>query len=185
MAGYLEKMTAGLLLDLVTVSAFEVNGTRLLVPQRVDPLQRVAEDYTPLARSGRADALPTEGSAAFAERISVCPPDVQEDHHRLLRWARDLEHQGIARLWTTVGLTQDVLQVRVPGEQVGLVTVWRGGTGPALSLWETVFERRAPTTLPLVKAALAGGSMSKSVRDPSDDLLARLTDAYREAAAVS
>lgn len=180
-AGYLERMTEGLLLDLVTMSAFDVGASRILVPQRIDP-QRPSPPEPALQRvPSQRDAVPVEGADAFAERIATYPAVVQPAHRRLLDWARDLERQGLARLWSTVGRTQDVLQVRVRGEQVGLVTVWGRQAGPTLSIWPTVFECRAPRGLIEVDR-LAGHSLGKSLRDIGDDLLAAIGEAYREAA---
>lgn len=132
-AGYLERITEGLLLDLVT--------------------------------DGRC------GSIRCGTRM-----------RGLLDWARDLEGQGLARLWSTVGRTQDVLQVRVRGEQVGLVTIWGRHAGPALSVWPTVFERRAPVALVEITRLVGSDSLTKPLRDIADDLLAALGEAYREAA---
>jgi hypothetical protein len=182
LAGYLERVTDGVLLDLVTVSAFEIGGRRILVPQRVDPLSHTADEPAAPRGGTRPDAVPVEGSEAFARRIEEYPAQVREPHQRVLRWARELEHEGIARLWTTVGLSQDVLQVRVPGEQVGMVSIWGWSQGPSMSLWRTVFERRAPRALGGIETMIAPASMGKSVRDLSDALLDALREAYREAA---
>lgn len=181
-AGYLERMTEGLLLDLVTVSAFEVGGARILVPQRIDPQRSSPPEHESQRVTSPRDAIPVEGSDAFAERIAAYPPNVQPAHRRLLEWARRLEEQGVARLWSTVGRTQDVLQVRVRGDQVGLVTVWAGQAGPAMSVWPTVFERRAPRALVEIERLVGSDSLTKSLRDIGDDLLAALGQGYREAA---
>lgn len=49
LVGYLEAVTAELVIDLVTVSAYEVGGSRVLVPQRVDPERQPLE---PLPATG-------------------------------------------------------------------------------------------------------------------------------------
>ena len=41
--GYLESMTPDLQIDLITVSAYDVAGTQVIVPQRVDPERAEAE----------------------------------------------------------------------------------------------------------------------------------------------
>ncbi len=48
LVGYLENVTDRLLIDLVTVSAYDVNGSQILVPQRVDAERRVTETNPPL-----------------------------------------------------------------------------------------------------------------------------------------
>jgi hypothetical protein len=43
LVGYLEAVTDKLLIDLVTVTAYDVHGSRVLVPQRVEPERWPAE----------------------------------------------------------------------------------------------------------------------------------------------
>ena len=47
--GYLQMVTDKIDIDLVTVSAYEVNGSRVLVPQRIEPARRTQRD---VRRSG-------------------------------------------------------------------------------------------------------------------------------------
>ena len=184
LAGFLERVTDGLRLDLVTVSAFDINGRRIMVPQRVDPLRRPTDEPA-RARGSRPDAVPVEGSDAFARCIAGYPPDAREANERVLAWARRLEREGVAHLWSTIGAIQHVLQVRIRGEQVGLATVWGGHKGPSLSLWETVFQRRAPGALAAIEELIAPKTMGKSVRTIDAPLLEALSEAYREAAGSS
>lgn len=65
---------------------------------------------------------------------------------------------------------------------MGLVTIWGRHAGPALSVWPTVFERRAPVALVEITRLVASDSLTKTLRDIADDLLAALGEAYREAA---
>ena len=43
LVGYLEAMTAGLVIDLIVVAAYDVGGKTVMVPQRVDPDHAVAD----------------------------------------------------------------------------------------------------------------------------------------------
>lgn len=53
LVGYLETMTSGLVIDLIAVSAYEVNGTRIMVPQRVEA-ERQTREAVPKAAAPRS-----------------------------------------------------------------------------------------------------------------------------------
>jgi hypothetical protein len=63
------------------------------------------------------------------------------------------------------------------------VTVWNDG-GPSLSLWRTVFEKRAPRSMERVEELIAPVRIGQGnvIREPSDEALEALTQAYVEAA---
>lgn len=66
LVGYLEGISSGVVLDLVTVSAYEAGPEQLLVPQRVDPEH--PGELTPAAgpaRSAPKSRREVDGSAAF------------------------------------------------------------------------------------------------------------------------
>jgi hypothetical protein len=85
-------------------------------------------------------------------------------------------HSSLATRWT--------LLPRLPKENVGLVTVYNENGVASLSVFRSVFERLAPTTLPKVeKLALpAKIGQGTSIYSVSDELLEALTEAYQEAA---
>ena len=69
-------------------------------------------------------------------------------------------------------------------DDVGLVTIWND-QGAYLSFWRSVFLRRAPDSLARVEELAAPtrvgqGTTTKAI---TDELLAAVADAYREAAA--
>jgi hypothetical protein len=43
LVGYLESITQGITVDLITVAAFEIGDEEILVPQRVDPEYEAAQ----------------------------------------------------------------------------------------------------------------------------------------------
>jgi alkylated DNA nucleotide flippase Atl1 len=181
LVGYLEDIGEKLVIDLVTVANYEVNGSRLLVPQRVDPV-RTQFETNAAAQKGQAGET-TEGADAFLERIGKSPPEHQPGLLRLANWAVTLEREGLARLRTYVSETRSVLLVWIKGEQRGLVTVWNDG-GASLQLWRSVFEKKAPDMIRPVEALIAPLEIGqgKTTREASDDLLDVLAEAYREAA---
>jgi hypothetical protein len=68
-------------------------------------------------------------------------------------------------------------------DDAGLVTVWNDG-GCYVSLWRSVFERRAPGSIERVEAVIAPNRVGNgnSIRDIADAFLDALAAAYREAA---
>lgn len=70
---------------------------------------------------------------------------------RLYEWAVALEREGLASLSTYHGVDRRwTLLPRLLTEKAGLVTVWNEG-GASLQVWRSVFERRAPESLPRVE----------------------------------
>ena len=73
--------------------------------------------------------------------------------------------------------------VRLVADDAGLVTIWND-SGAYISLWRTVFERRAPESIEPVETLLSTRiGTGNVVRDLRDEVLNALTLAYREAAA--
>jgi hypothetical protein len=181
--GYLEGISSGVVLDLVTVSAYEAGPEQLLVPQRVDPEH--PGELTPAAgaaRSAPKSRREVDGSAAFEEAIARAPEPARSELQRLLGWARGLEAEGLATLRTVFGSGREVLTVWVRGEKAGLVSIWHEGGG-FLSLWRSVFVRLAWDWIAPLEKALGEPTRQGSVlRDPSPELLDFLAAAYRDAA---
>lgn len=72
---------------------------------------------------------------------------------------------------------------RLRGIDAGLATIWND-RGAALSLWRSVFEKRAPNSIGRVEELIAPKILGNgsSITDIPDELLQALTEAYREAA---
>lgn len=183
LAGYLAAIAANVVIDLITVTSYDIAGTNLVVPRRLS-LERAAPEATPSVPSATGKTGYVAGADTFATSIDSAPPDSQGDLRRLLGWAMDLESQGLAKLRSYVGKTNGVtLLPYVRGENVGLVTIWNAN-GAGLSFWRSVFERRAPETLKRIEAMPDAPSIGQGtyVSSVSDDILRELTIAYREAA---
>ena len=85
------------------------------------------------------------GGEAFLEVVERLPQDRQLALRRLHDWAVGLEREDLADLSTYFGKRGEVtLLPRLRPEQTGLATVWNRNGQAFLSLWRTVFERRAP-----------------------------------------
>lgn len=184
LVGYLESVTELLTIDLITVDAYEIGGSKVLVPQRVDP-ERVPKesDRQPVRARAIAAERSTPGADEFERGIQGLPGPQRERLTRLVAWARQLESEGLARLTSFKGANGDTLLPRLMPDNAGLVTIWNQG-GPVLYFWRSVFERRAPRALPRIEALVAPAEVGRgtAIRDISDELVEALTEAYREAA---
>lgn len=183
LVGYLEAVADKLVIDLVTVTAYDIGGTKVMVPQRVDP-ERIIPATSP-PRGPVSGATFVLGTAPFEESIETVPLEQRELLRRLVVWAKHLEQNKLAILGTTIGkgrwLLRPLVQTQAGG--VGLVTIYNE-RGPSLNFYRTVIERGAPNSLPAIEKAahpvkVGQGNNTSTI---TDALLAALTDAYFEAA---
>jgi hypothetical protein len=187
LVGYLEAVADKLVIDLVTVASFEIAGTQVVVPQRVDPERTATRTATVQPSSAAPGGRLVEGAGDFEATIDDAAEDQQALLRRLTEWAKELERERLVNLWTYHGISSMVtLLPRLQPENVGLVTIYneRRPNGAYLQFWRSVIIRRAPTSLPRIEhlAAPAKVGQGTTTRQISDDLLTALTEAYREAA---
>lgn len=188
LVGYLETVTSGLSVDLVTVAAYEIGGHRVVVPQRVEPerRQRQVSESVETNRSGRprlGDLMP--GVEPFRAQLATVSDDRRPALERLAAWAQRLADEGLAEVSTYFGKRGETLLLpRLLPERVGLISLWRWTDDSALiSVWRSVFERRAAKSVKRVESLIAPTSLGQgnTIYDVSDDLLAALYEAYIEA----
>lgn len=142
--GYLELVASKIDIDLVTVSAYDVNGSRVLVPQRIEPARRTRELSDAQLNQREASNL-LVGSAEFRHSCADVPEPRRELLLRLADWADALEKEGLTKLTTYRGKTGLVsLLPRLASEDAGLVTMYNDVKSAYLQFWRGVFERRAP-----------------------------------------
>ncbi len=99
----------------------------------------------------------------------------------MLEWARALEGERLATLNTYFGDGREILLIWVRGEKAGLASLWNDN-GTFISLWRSVFVRLAWQHIERIESLIGKPiGQGNTVRDPSDELLAALTDAYRDA----
>ena len=186
LVGYLEHISSGIVtIDLVTVTQYEVGGERVIVPQRVEPARVEPQDEGSDA-GGPGGPMPvtTRGADDFLASIKTAPESGRPLLSKLAEWAQSLEDEGLARLWTTSGVTgRKMLKPFVPGEDGGLATIWHENGKASVGLWRSVFEVHAPAAIAPLEA-LTGIELGvgRAVPDITDELLEALTAVYREAA---
>lgn len=180
LVAYLEHVTDKLVIDLVAVNAFDISGSSVVLPQRVTP-ERHEVTVERTRRQDSGTRYPE--SERFEATISAARDGSQARLHRLVEWARDLERQGFVSLSTYEGkgAKRHTLLPRLKIDDVGLVTIWNDG-GASLQFWRSVFEKKAPHLIGRIEelADIRIGQ-GNTIRDFDDDLLAALTEAYRDA----
>lgn len=166
--------------------AYEVNGSRVLVPQRIEPARRTRE-MSDAAVNARQSGTQTDGSRAFRSAISQAPPESRDDLARLTDWAESLEAEGLAWLATRTGTSGiTCLKPILHSDAVTLVTINCDLKSSYMQFFRSVFERRAPEAIPAVEAVLGAKiTQGNSTRVFPEGLLTALTDAYRKAHASS
>jgi hypothetical protein len=187
LAAYLEAVSNLLTIDLITVASYDVNGTQIIVPQRVEPdrLQTVSSPTRRAQPSHRGRW--TEGIGGLLESIDQAPSENQAVLQRLADWAVNLHDRGLARLYTLDGKSGwQTLNIRLLNEDVSLATAGTDGAKAYLQLWGSVFQRVAPKSMQIIEDMIAPTALRQGTGVKiTDELLAALTNAYREAAARS
>lgn len=181
LVAYLEHVTDKLMIDLVAVNSFDVDGTSVVLPQRVTPERH--EVAVNEKRRGKSGTL-YRGSERFEQSISQAPPESHEPLHSLLRWARSLEENGWVRLTTSEGkgAKRFTLRPLLVAENVGLVTIWNE-RGAYLAFWRSVFEKKAPQFIDPIESLLDTRlGQGTTTRNVNENLLSTLTEAYEHAA---
>ncbi len=179
LVGYLSNMTDRLVIDLVTVAAYEAGGVRFMVPQRVEPerLQETVPTHTFQQPTTDYGAL-TEGVEPFVDGMAQRPVTEQAQIRALVDWAEGLRSRGWITLHSYRGKTMTTLLPRLQPENVGLVTI--APAAKPVWLFQSVFLRRAPVALRRVEE-IVGPIGQGTAAAYSDALRDALTQAYAEA----
>ena len=110
LVAYLEHVTDDkLVIDLVVVSNFKVNGAPVMIPQRVAP-----ERHEAVVEQTRSTGRRTDTAARYPgiERFEALFED-RSNVEYVLNWARDIEERGQASLTTTIGSRNQTLHLRL------------------------------------------------------------------------
>jgi hypothetical protein len=180
--GYLQSITDKVDIDLVTVTAYDVGGSQVLVPQRIEPARRARELSDAQVDARRSGTL-YPGSAEFRAAITDTHASLREPLARLAAWADALEREGLVKLVSfrgQKGIT--TLLPRLAADDAGLVSLASDTRSAYMQFWRSVFERRAPQSIASVEAALGAKlRQGNSTHNFPEPLLEAITSAYREA----
>lgn len=181
LVGFLDTVANRLIIDLVSVSQYEAGGQMFLVPQRIEPDKEPTATPTAPTKS-KATGQEFEGVEEFTEAIEDAPEDERPRLHALVEWALSLEEKGYVRLKSYRGVNRWTMLPTLKDIDSGLVTLW-SDKGASIQYWKSVFEKKAPNTLPKIEAKIAPTSVGQgnTIREFDDELLALLTAAYAEA----
>ena len=160
LVGYVEAVTSGLSIDLVTLAAYQIGDRRVIVPQRVEPERRHRPENEPVEinRPGRprmGDILP--GVEPFRAQLATVPDNRRPALERFAAWAQKLADEKLAEVSTYFGKRGEILLLpRLLPERAGLASLYRWTDDSAiLSLWRSVFERRAPKSIERIESLIA------------------------------
>lgn len=185
LVGYLEAITSELSIDLITVSSYEVNGTSVIVPQRVEPERHVVESMQRIPSSKPTKGYESPGYEEFEASIEHAPEENRTLLQAMLAWAIDLEKDGLAKLGTYRGVGRTTLLPRLKDVGAGLITIWNDTGKAYISLWRSLLEKRAPHTFTRLEQHLAPLEIRQGSTIPeiNEEILDLLRAAYEEAAA--
>jgi alkylated DNA nucleotide flippase Atl1 len=181
-AGFLESIAPDLHIDLVTVYAYDVDGSVFMVPRRVDPGR--VERSLPTQTSERVTGSLSPGADDFEASIVDASGDQRPRFELLVRFARGLEDRGLASLATyhAVRPGQLTLLPRLKDTGAGLITIWNDGGNASLAFWRSALEARAPVALTELEGVspvpVGQGTRTNSI---TPELLDVLEKAYEEA----
>lgn len=189
LVGYLESVsTEDLVIDLITVSSYDINGQRVVVPQRIQPEIPSPVEYSRQEAGGSPRSQAGEfayGLEPYRERVNSAPAEHRAALLKLVAWAERIDGANLAEVGTYFGKRGEVVLLpRLLPESAGLTSLycWTDGR-PAIQLWRSVFQRRAPESVAAVTDAagteIGQGTMVQTV---TDELLEALFHAYQEAA---
>jgi hypothetical protein len=181
LVGYLESITTGIDIDLVTVAAYNVGGTTILLPQRVDPGRRQRD--TPDLPVTETSSSP--GPEVFLRALQNSKAGGSLEAKRLTEWIELLRSRDLVRLISFVGKKYVTLLPYRLDRSGGFVSVYLEESGRlSLQFWKSVFERSASETLEKMNALLAPQSVGQGTTTYSltEEVFTFLTEAYEHAA---
>jgi hypothetical protein len=161
-AGYLQGLDPEQLESQILSRHMEPGGSVLAAVRAGDQQHAVdAEDF----RDGLARSLP-EGSFRLVIVLDSAPDELVQ----------------VVGYLQSVTDKIDIDLVTVAADDAGLVSIYCDNGSASMQFWRSVFERRAPRSIPAVEAALGTElEQGNATRQFAEPLLQALTQAYREA----
>ena len=190
--GYLETITTDqIVIDLVQVSSYEVNGAQILVTQRIDPSRESEPDAGQSHHRSSQRSRPRRGLTSAPFRRWLDGIDDVGQAAVLLRvvdWADGLVEEKVCQVQSTVrkqgrmGLTvwavnEESLAVLDTETESGEPRLWLRGPNIAKYAPDSLFAIQQSSGQPLDKDGHANAI--------TPELLDALADAYREAAGTA
>ena len=179
----------GLSCTCIRMQPYTNDGQLLVETSQIIPLPE-AESYIVKVRERGEEVQKQQseqpkympGGDTFKQSFDRAPEKFRKELYRLHAWAVSLEEEGLVYLDTRLSKTNS-LSPLIPNVGSGLVTVYNSPGGPYIQLWRGVFQRCSPNAIPIVERLLEPDSLRQGTSkwEVSNELLAALTEAYREA----
>lgn len=188
---YLDSVTiAELTIDLIVLRVYEVNGAQVALPHRISPHIDTTVKYAnpSSTRSGASKGILSDGADTFKASVETTTGAVRETFDELIVWAEGLASLPNVRLFTyqnpRVGTY--TLLPRIMPDNAGLVTIYNYDQRPSMTIYRSVFERRALESIKSVERVIAPVEIGQgnTIYDITPELLDALAGAYRESAKV-
>lgn len=182
LVSYLETISERLIIDLITISTYTVNGSQILVPQRVESEPQREETEAVAQVRSKGEGRLVGGADDFVASIDGAPAAARELLRKLSDWAIALERERLVKLSTFHGKAGILtLLPHLPADDVGLVSIYNNNGSAYLQFWQSVFVRRAPSALARIETSIMPIKQGNTTHEVSDALLEALTTAYKEA----
>jgi hypothetical protein len=184
-ASFLSAISDKLLIDLIAVSSYEVNGSQIVVPQRVTPeTKQAAKTDEGAGERTRASGTYLPSSEAFRNSIQEADESIRGDLTRIADWADALVEAGLADVVSSLNKGRWRLIPRLPVSKTSLVTLFNARDVVKVQFWRSAFERYAPESIERIEQLIAPAEIEQAKfisGHVSPELLDALTQAYREA----
>ena len=177
---YLDAITIDVVtLDLVTIRPYVIDGTRVILSERIVPDSEELALH-PAPTESHASSVRTAGAKAFRHSISEVSGEAREGFDRLIAWAEGLAELPHVHLQSGMGIHYKTLLPHVTWRNAGLVAIYNSSQRPFIDLHWSVIESCAPDSVEEIRRAVGetGGSY---IENPPSELLEVLAVAYREA----
>ena len=190
-AAYVNEFTnPGLMIELVEIPKFDVNGT-LVYPARQIALSMDAADDVAQFNHAPREMIEHAGVEDFRKAVeSIYGDEMLKGCEKAIDWMEKLEKvapNSEVRSWTDSEGMHPALDARIKGKGRGsrscLARIVVDARGPAVCLYRHRFQRYAPNSISAIEAAINPiplGSGNHAYRI-SDRLLEALGKAYKEA----
>ena len=185
LAGYLEVIADRISVDLVTVSSYDVNGTQILLPQRIDP-EHAPESERSTSR--QKSPSPWNGPHGIDHFRSAIDDALDERESALMgqiaTWGETLKAGDLSKVEIYSKESVTGLYPYLLDERRTFAYAWNYSGSARLYINGSVIARRAPKTQPRIVIATGKPLPPKNgrVEAITDELLDALAAAYREAA---
>ena len=188
-AAYVNEFTTpDLMIDLVEIPKFDINGTLVYPARQITLSMDAADDVAQFSHVPR-ERIGDPGSGAFEKAVeSIYGDEILERCEKAIVWMNGLKmvaSNAQVRSWTDSDGMHPALEARIKGKGIrsSFARIVVYVRGPAICMYRHRFKIHAPNSIEDIEAAIKPFRLGKGnhVYDISDRLLKALGKAYEEA----